>query len=165
MAEQNSNWANWGLLILRLGIAVLLIINHGWGKFTGAMSFLFGGKEWGFINFIGSMGFPWPTFFALCAALAEFIGCLLVAVGLFTRYAATLIAITMAVAVFYHVRTNSGFELAAVYFLTAIYFALAGAGKFSLDEWLRKRSSRKLEKQQNNDAGREPEWEKVMEGK
>src|ERR1044072_860727 len=128
MAEQNStstnsnsNWLDWGLLMLRLGIAAFLIINHGWGKFAGAMGYLFGGQEWGFIGFVGSIGFPLPTFFALCAAFAEFLGCLLVAVGLFTRYGASFVACTMAVAVFFHLKTNSPFELAAIYFLVAIF--------------------------------------------
>lgn len=152
MAEQNStgtaarvNWLDWGLLILRVGIAAFLIINHGWGKFSGALGFLFGGKEWGFIGFVGSIGFPLPTFFALCAALAEFIGCLLVAVGLFTRVGASFVAFTMAVAVYFHLKTDSPFELAAIYFLAALFFIFAGAGKFSIDAGLASRAGRKLE--------------------
>ena len=140
MTEQNTNSTSWGLLILRLGIATLLITNHGWAKFSGAAGYLFSGKEWGFESFIASMGFPLPTFFAVCAALAEFVGCLLVAGGLFTRYAASLIVITMSVAVFHHLKTDLGFELAALYLLPGLFFVIAGAGKFSADEWLRNRS-------------------------
>lgn len=139
MDERKTNWAEWGFLMLRLTIAFFLIWYHGWGKFAGAMGYVFGGKEWGFVGFVGSIGFPAPTFFALCAALAEFLGCLLLAVGLFTRYAAALIATTMSVAVYYHVKTDMRFELAAVYFFTSLFFVLAGAGKYSIDEWLRTR--------------------------
>ncbi len=152
LTDSNSNWLDWGLLILRVSIAAFLIINHGWGKFTGAMGFLFGGQEWGFINFIGSIGFPLPTFFALCAAFAEFIGCLLVAVGLFTRYGASFVAFTMAVAVFYHVKTNSEFELAAIYFLAVLFFVFAGAGKYSIDAWIGNRAQRKLENDEVENA-------------
>lgn len=161
----NSNWADWGLLILRLGITALLVKNHGWDKFTGAIGYLFGGKEWGFIGFIGSIGFPLPTFFALCAAFAEFFGCLLVAAGLFTRYGAGFVAFTMSVAVFFHLRTNTEFELAAVYFLSALFFVFAGAGRFSVDEWLRHRSQREAGSVQDERARREPEWQKIVEGK
>jgi putative oxidoreductase len=171
MADQNSNsidrnskWLDWGLLILRVGIAAFLIINHGWGKFAGAMGYLFGGKEWGFINFIGSIGFPVPTFFALCAAFAEFIGCLLIAVGLLTRYGASFVAFTMGVAVFYHLKTNSEIEFAAIYFLTTLFFVFAGAGKFSVDEWLRNRAPRQSENElvsnRTPEVRLEPEWKK-----
>ncbi|MEW6129428.1 MAG: DoxX family protein [Acidobacteriota bacterium] len=130
---------DWGLLILRFGVAAMLVTHHGWEKFAGAVGFLFGGKEWGFIGFIGSLGFPLPTFFALCAAFAEFIGCLLLMVGLCTRYAAAFVALTMSVAVYFHLTTDSGFELAAIYLLVTLFFVLSGAGRFSLDEWLRHR--------------------------
>ncbi len=154
--ELNTNWLDWGLLMLRLGIAAFLIINHGWDKFAGAMGYLLGGKEWGFIGFIGSIGFPLPTFFALCAALAEFIGCLLIAAGLFTRYGASFVAFTMAVAVFFHLKTQSGFELAAIYLLATLFFVFAGAGKFSVDAWLGHRSQRKLANHQVEEARPEP---------
>jgi putative oxidoreductase len=136
---RHDRLSDWGFLILRLGVTAMLATFHGWGKFTGAVGYIFGGQEWGFTSFVGSIGFPLPTFFALCAALAEFIGCILLALGLFSRYAAGLIAITMSVAVFYHLRTASGFELAGLYLLTSLFFIFAGAGSFSLDH-LRSRS-------------------------
>jgi putative oxidoreductase len=140
MPKSNRNRADWGFLMLRVPIAGLLAWYHGWGKFSGALEYLFGGNEWGFAGFVSSIGFPFPTFFALCAALAEFVGCLLLAVGWFTRYAAALVVITMSVAIFHHLRTDMRFELAAVYFLTSLFFVFAGAGKLSVDEWLRNRT-------------------------
>jgi len=118
----------------------MLATFHGWGKFMGAIDYLLRGQEWGFVIFVDAIGFPLPTFFALCAALAEFIGCVLLAVGLFTRYAAALVAITMSVAVFHHLRTDMGFELAALYLVISLFFVLAGAGRFSVDRWLNRRS-------------------------
>ena len=139
MKERNSDSMDWGLLILRLALAALLVWNHGWDKFTGAIGYLFGGNEWGFTSFIASIGIPLPEFFAVCAALAESVGCLMVAAGLFTRYAAALVATTMSVAVYYHVSTATQIELAAIYFLMALFFVFAGAGRFSVDELLRNR--------------------------
>jgi putative oxidoreductase len=140
MTERDANLAGLGMLILRLGMTALLATNHGWAKFLGATGYLFAGKAWGFVNFVASMGFPLPTFFAVCAALAECVGCLLLAAGLFTRYAAGLIAITMSVAVLHHLNTDLGFESAAMYLLPALLFVLAGPGKFSVDQRLRNRS-------------------------
>jgi putative oxidoreductase len=151
MEEQRSHWESWGFLILRAGIAALLVTHHGWEKFSGAMGYLFGGKEWGMIGFIGSIGFPIPAFFALCAAVAEFVGCLLLAIGLFTRVAASLVAFTMSVAVYFHLKTHSEYELAALYLLPMLFFAFSGAGKYALDEWLRGRSRNTLKAASESD--------------
>ena len=144
MKGDRSNWADCGDLILRLGVSGLLVSHHGWDKFSGALAYLFGGQEWGFVGFIGSIGFPVPAFFALCAALSEFVGCLLLAAGLFTRYAASLVAITMSVAVYFHLKTHSEYELAAAYLLPMLFFVFSGAGRYALDEWRRGRRRGRL---------------------
>jgi putative oxidoreductase len=131
-----------GFLLLRISVAGMLATFHGWAKFSGAVSYTFRGQDWGFPQFVGSIGFPFPTFFAICATLAEFGGCILVVFGLFTRYAAGLVAITMAVAVFFHLRTDFGFELAGLYFVWSLFLALAGPGKFSIDHWLSMKSGK-----------------------
>jgi putative oxidoreductase len=140
---QASKFQDWGFLILRLSVAVMLATFHGWGKFTGATAYIFGGQEWGFPKFVGSIGFPLPTFFAVSAAFAEFLGCLLLALGLFTRYAAGLVAITMSVAVFYHLRTDLGFELAGLYLVSSLFFVFAGPGRYSLDHLWSSKSGEK----------------------
>ena len=124
---------DWGFLILRVSSAGMLATFHGWGKLKGAVSYIFWSQQWGFPQFLGSIGFPVPTFFALCATVAEFLGCLLLILGLFTRYAAGLVAFTMSVAVFYHLTTDLGFELAGLYMITSLFFVLAGPGQISLD--------------------------------
>ena len=135
----NLNLRSWGFLILRIGVTSMLATYHGWGKFRGALGYTLGGQ--GGAETLWAFGFPFPTFFAICAALAEFIGCLLVALGLFTRFAAGLIVITMSVAVYYHLKTDLGFELAGLYLLSGLFFVLAGPGNFSLDH-LRSREPR-----------------------
>jgi putative oxidoreductase len=133
---QDPKLRGWGFLILRISVASMLATFHGWGKLSGAIAYISWGQEWGFLQFVASIGFPFPTFFALCATLAEFFGCLLLALGLLTRYAAGLIAITMSVAVFYHLRTDLGFELAGLYLASSLFFVLAGPGSISLDQRL-----------------------------
>lgn len=145
----------WGFLILRISVASMLATFHGWGKLSGAIAYIFSGQQWGFPQFVGSIGFPLPTFFALCAALSEFIGCVLLALGLLTRYAAGLIAITMSVAVLYHLRTDLGFELAGLYFAASLFFVLAGPGYLSLDQWWASRHSRNVSHQVPSRSGRD----------
>ncbi|HET9533010.1 MAG TPA: DoxX family protein [Blastocatellia bacterium] len=144
MADQTSRAADWGLLFLRVGAGLMLISLHGWGKLTGAYGNLIHGQEWGFIGGVASLGFPFATFFAVCAALSESVGALMLAAGLYTRYAAIPIGFTMLVATYRHVTTDMRFELAAVYLLIAVMFALVGPGRFSLDELLLNRA--KVEK-------------------
>jgi putative oxidoreductase len=141
---QDPKLRGWGFLVLRISVAVMLATFHGSGKLSGAISYIFWNQEWGFPQFVASIGFPFPTFFALCATLAEFIGCVLLALGLFTRYAAGLVAITMSVAVFYHLRTDLGFELAGLYLVSSLFFVLEGPGNISLDQWWASSHSRNV---------------------
>jgi putative oxidoreductase len=122
-----------GLLAIRAGFGLLLALNHGWSKVVGAYGLVFLGQEWPFVQGVGEMGFPLPVFFAICAALAEFLGGLLLALGLFTRYAAIFVTINMSVAVIRHLLTNMRFELAALYLIAAVYLLIRGAGRLSLD--------------------------------
>jgi putative oxidoreductase len=125
-------------LLVRVGFGLLLALNHGWGKASAAFGFVFLGQEWRFVGVVGEMGFPLPAFFAICAALAEFVGGLLLAAGLFTRYAAAFVTINMSVAVLRHLFTNMRYELATLYLIVAVYLLLSGAGKLSLDAMIKK---------------------------
>ncbi len=104
-----------------------------------------------------------PLLFAWAAALAEFGGGLLVAIGLFARIAAAFAAITMVVAAFmrhrlaHHVLVWLGVldaapetverwgnpELAAVYLAVFLALALMGGGRFSVDRLLRRSGARR----------------------
>jgi len=89
------------------------------GKLQGAVAYFLWHQEWGFSQFVGSIGFPRPLFFAGCAMLSECVGGQLLAIGLVARYAAALIAISMSVAVYFHLRTDMGFELAGLYLIAS----------------------------------------------
>lgn len=136
------------LLLIRL-TGVGLAVAHGWGKVFSLASG--GGAR--FVEGVAALGFPMPALFAWAAALAEFGGGLLVALGLGTRVAAAFAAFTMAVAAFgrhkahLHLLVALGLsdasqetlkawgnpELALVYFAVFLAVALAGPGRFALD--------------------------------
>lgn len=120
--------ANLGLLIGRLGFGLMLAFFHGLGKLPPAE---------GFIGGVAALGFPAPALFAWAAGLAEFLGSLLVAIGLLTRPAALMVVFTMAVAVFLRHGADPMpvKEKALVYLTFGLIYFFMGAGKFSID-WL-----------------------------
>lgn len=127
-----------GLLVLRVVVG-LLFFGHGAQKLFG----WFGGHGLsGTGAFFENMGFPQGKRQAFLAGLFEAGGGLLIALGLFTPFAAAAIIAVMTVAVIkVHAAKgvwsqNGGFEYNAV--LVAIVFALAGvgAGNWSLDHAL-----------------------------
>ncbi len=133
LSSQIFGSANTGLLLLRLGVGIGMVALHGWGKLTGAIGYLFGGQEWKFIGGVEALGFPLPVVFAVAAALAESLGAVLVAVGLFTRPAAIALAFTMLVAVYRHLSQGQGAELASFYLLASVALILIGPGVHSAD--------------------------------
>ncbi|MEP7218447.1 MAG: DoxX family protein [Bacteroidota bacterium] len=118
------------LLLLRLWFGCVMAFAHGSGKVFGDPAKL--------IESVEKMGFPMPEFFAWAAALAEFLGGLLLILGLGTRAAAIWIAITMAVAGFI-THAADPFkvkELALSYLVIAIVIAIAGPGKWNADRMI-----------------------------
>ena len=127
-----------GLLILRLGFASLLLGFHGWTRLGRAIGYVFSGQSWTFVDLVERLGFPMPAVFAVLSASAESVGAVLVAVGLFTRGAAALIAINMAVALFNEASKGDPLELPALYLLGAVAILLLGPGPWSVDSVLRR---------------------------
>lgn len=126
--------ANVGLLVGRLGFGLMLAFMHGMGKVPPAE---------GFVGGVASLGFPAPLLFAWAAGLAEFIGSLLVAIGLATRPAALTVAFTMAVAalMMHGADPLEKKELALVYLFFGLIYTFTGAGKFSVDHLISKKRS------------------------
>ncbi len=120
------------LAALRAFVGFTFAFAHGLGKLPPSEQFT---------GFVGALGFPAPGLFAWCAALAEFLGGLLVAVGLATRPAAVAAAFTMAVAAFgAHASDPFAKKEPALLFLAVFAaFAVVGSGRFGLDALVRAR--------------------------
>ena len=88
-----------GLLVFRLGFAGLLIGFHGWSRFLKAAHFTYFHTSWPFVATVERLGFPFPAVFAVLSALAESLAALFIGAGVFTRSAAAILALNMAVAV------------------------------------------------------------------
>ena len=95
-------------------------------------------------RFVG-WGIPFPAFSAATSAWVEFIGGVLIMVGLFTRLTAVPMIVNMIVAIALVVIKNVGSfdELVEldefVYILIFFWLLIAGPGKVSLDAWLARR--------------------------
>lgn len=119
-----------GLGLLRIFVGLSLAFAHGRGKLPPSEDFIKG---------VGSMGFPLPVFFAWSAALSEFAGGILLALGLATRLSAFFICFTMVVALT-QVHFSDPFgkqEMAFLYLFVSLLFLLRGAGGFSVDALIR----------------------------
>lgn len=125
----NASLRNLGLLIFRVGISYLMIAYHGIQK-LGQIELLFNGEE---IQFPDPLGIGAATSLVL-ATLAEFLGSLLLALGLWTRLASASLLITMIVAVFgFH--ANDPWidkQLPTLFLLGYLLLVMVGGGRFSL---------------------------------
>jgi len=123
-----------GLLILRVGLGLTLAFAHGWGKIPPAD---------GFVGMVGGLGFPAPTLFAWLAGLAEFAGGLLLAIGLLTRPAAIFVTVHfLFVVLLAHAGDTFGQrELSIIFLIWAVTLLLTGAGRYSVDGMMNRRTA------------------------
>jgi len=118
-----------GLFVLRVGMAAMLFCGHGWDKVTHLAA-----RANGFPDplHVGS-----PVSFGL-VVLAEVVCTVLVALGLFTRFALIPIIGFLSVAFFIH-HAQDLFrqkELALVFLVPFVALFFTGPGKFALDSWI-----------------------------
>jgi len=127
---EESFSANFALASLRMFAGFTMAFTHGVGKLPPPDMFVGG---------LDSMGFPFPTFFAWAASLSEFVGALLLAIGLLTRPAAFFLAVTMFVAAFvaHGADPFAKKELSLLYFFISMVFVMRGGGKFSVDNFIK----------------------------
>jgi len=123
---------NWSYLFIRAATALAMLFSHGHGKL---------------INFSNiAPHFPNPLGLGSTLSLylvtgAEFFGAILLALGLFSRWAGFSLLFTMLVAAFI-VHWSDPFkekELAVLYALLFLLFTVAGGGKYSLDSLLKRK--------------------------
>jgi putative oxidoreductase len=126
----SNSLADAGLAFLRVATGVGLA-THGIAKLP---------PPEGFVKGVAALGFPSPEIFAWAAGMSEFFGGILLAVGLLTRPAAMFILIVMSVAFFGQHRYDpfARKELSMMYGSSAVFFLLAGAGRFGIDRLLRR---------------------------
>ncbi len=140
MNKLTATIATWSTLPLRLVLGAIMIA-HGAQKVLGVS----GGR--GFSAWIAGQppfDFMRPAWFWLgVAAFSEFIGGMMIVIGLYTRLAAFLIACTMATAVFgVHFRngfflSQGGYEFALALLGIAVSLMIIGGGNASADQKLR----------------------------
>jgi putative oxidoreductase len=80
-----------GILALRIFLAIIFVYS-GYAK-------LFPNHDMAVAGF-GAMGFPMPSFWVWLVGLVELIGGLMIGLGVYARYAAVPLSITMLVAIF-----------------------------------------------------------------
>jgi len=132
--DVHSKRANLGRAVLRVFAGLALALGHGLGKLPPSE---------GFVEGVAEMGFPAPGFFAWMAALAEFLGGLLLAAGLLTRPASLFIVINLSVAaIISHAGDPFNIREKALLFGTiALMYLLTGAGRYSMDALIRRNRS------------------------
>lgn len=133
-----------GLLLLRVAIGCFMLV-HGWQKLAN-----FDKLADTFPDPIG-MG----SQLSLIAAIGAEVGCsLLLIIGLGTRLAALPLGFTMIIALFviHPADPWQKRELAAIYLSAYAVIVFTGAGKFSLDEMVRSKWSRRATAS-SSDAG------------
>ncbi|HBJ88115.1 MAG TPA: DoxX family protein [Verrucomicrobiales bacterium] len=120
---------DYGLLILRVALGFSMLLLHGRGKMLNFSATA--------ETMNGLLGLPGNVNAGL-AIFAEVVCSALLIAGLFTRFAALMLAATMGVAFFVQHKSNlvagpgSG-ELAMVYLIAYVTLLFTGGGKFAVD--------------------------------
>ena len=129
-------------LLLRVAAGLFLAV-HGIFKLVtvdgSELAFQLPWHNVGFIEFVGSLGFPMPAFFAVATILVEIFGGLLLALGLLTRLASVFNVVLMAIITFvvhwdrgFFAREH-GWEHPMLWMFVFLLFLTYGGGKHSLD--------------------------------
>ena len=124
-------WA--GPLAARLVVGYVFMLT-GWGKLNNLPQMIQNFTDW---------GIPFPHILTPFVSGVEFFGGMFLMLGLFTRVAGGMLSVVMIVAILSakwadvdSAETLFGFEEAS-YFVIFFWFAIAGAGKASLDHCIR----------------------------
>ena len=122
-----ENMQKWGLFLLRLSVGIIFVY-QGWAKLTNME---------GTIGFFTSLNLPAAAFLAYLVAFVEFLGGIAVLLGVWTRFAAKLLAIIMVVA-FLTVGLKGGFKASQIMIAllgSTSAIALLGGGSW---QWMAK---------------------------
>lgn len=129
-----------GVALLRVVTGALVATLHGWHKVVEGWAYVTGDADWPLLHETAQLGFPMPGVFAVIAALSQFVGGCLVAIGAWTRIAASLVASTMLAALVFNLQSGGpDAELAGLYGLVTGAVAVAGGGHWALDRYVGKK--------------------------
>lgn len=132
MLASISKYKDIALLLTRLVVGSFFIFVHGLPKLMG------GPERWERVGgALSNLGIDlWPQFFGLAAGLTEFIGGILIILGLWFRPATLMIAVVLLVATIQNVAGNGWSSSAhpTEVMMLMVVFAFVGAGKYSLDK-------------------------------
>ncbi len=139
-AQRTATLTATGFLVLRLAVGFVFAM-HGWQKLT-----MMGIP--GVAGFFGAVGVPFPELMAFVVTAVELVGGIALILGIGTRIVGVLLAADMVGALLLVHLPNGffadqgGYEFVLTLLGVAVFFALAGAGKWSLDAvlWGRKHS-------------------------
>jgi putative oxidoreductase len=116
------------LFVLRVFAAGFMLFGHGWGKLMMVVN--------GNFEFLDPIGLG-PEITLIFAAFAEAICAIMILFGFYTRFAALILVLNMAGAVFlHHFPAGDGFggmEAALLYLLLFFVIFLTGPGSFAAD--------------------------------
>ena len=126
---------DFGLLLLRLGVAVGMFLFHGFDKIMG------GPERWeGTGGAMANLGISFaPMVWGFFAAFAESVGSILLALGPLFRFATLLLAFNMFVAMMMHLNLPAenpatgfpGAEKAMLYMIVYLGLFFTGPGRFA----------------------------------
>jgi putative oxidoreductase len=133
LARLYKPFAPYSYAFMRFSAGAILV-PHGYAK-------LFEGGVWR-TGGVAAMGLWPPLAWSFLVAGVEFFGAIMLAIGLFTRFAAAAIAIEMLVIVSFkqwqygYFWTSKGYEFALLWALLAVAIFFRGGGRASVDHWL-----------------------------
>lgn len=130
MANPLDRLQPWGAVILRLALGLSMAV-HGYQKVVPHAALH------NFSTYVTTLGLP--AWLGVVSAYTEFLGGILVLLGLFTRFASALIAINMLVALI-TVGIHQGFGIYNYIFALvaiAVMLTVYGGGTLSIDRKLR----------------------------
>ena len=134
MSKSFNNLQPWGAFLLRLVLGAAMIA-HGYGKVVPAS--LFHGNMLAPLQHSGHFvtAFGLPAWLGYVSALTEFVGGILLLLGLLTRFAAFMVAVNMAFAIVLVTRHHgyAGSEYPLALFSIALMLLFYGAGTLALD--------------------------------
>lgn len=126
----NKYSADYGLLIIRVGIGILFLI-FGWPKISGGPEMWKGiGASMANIHVTFA-----PTFWGFMAAFAEFGGGICLILGFLFRPALAMLIFTMFIAALFHYKNGDGFQgysHALEFAIIFLGFFISGPGKLAL---------------------------------